>query len=191
MGGEPAITALSDVAGDPRIECRSLSPDAARECTAGAAALLTAPGLTATLEAFCDRTPTWFLPPQNYSQWCTLRRLRARGLADGAVHWEDDASAPRLPERLPAAAHAGAAAPILRACEDPGSISRVAVSLEGVGRDAEARTSGQAAFFHSLGACGLDQIATSLRRFLREGSREPAVELPLRKPISRSQPWTS
>src|SRR5262249_20661755 len=157
---------------DPRIDCRSLSPDAARECTAGAAALLTAPGLTATLEAFCDRTPTWFLPPQNYSQWCSLRRMRAHGLADGAVHWEDDASAPRFPERRRAAGQASAAEPILRACEEPGSVARVAASLDGVGRNLETRAERQTAFFRSLGACGLDQIATTLRRFLREDSRE-------------------
>ena len=190
IGGEPAIAALAGVA-DPRIECRSLSPDDARACTAGAAALLTAPGLTATLEAFCDRTPTWFLPPQNYSQWCTLRRLRARGLADGAFHWEDGAAAPRLPERLPAAAHAGVAEPIRRACEDPQAISWVAASLDGVGRASAARAALQAAFFRSLGPCGLDQIAASLRRLARGRSREPALELPPPKPISRSQPWTS
>jgi hypothetical protein len=191
IGGEPAIAALSGVADDPRIECRSLSPDDARSCTAGAAALLTAPGLTATLEAFCDRTPTWFLPPQNYSQWCTLRRLRALGLADGALHWEDDPAAPRLPERLPAAAHASAAGPIRRACEDPQSIARVAASLEGVGREREERAARQVEFFRSLGPCGLDQIATTLRGLVREDSHEPALELPNPKPISRSQPWTS
>ena len=191
IGGEPAIAALSGVADDPRIECRSLSPDEARACTAGAAALLTAPGLTATLEAFCDRTPTWFLPPQNYSQWCSLRRLRARGVADGAFHWEDDLAAPRLPERLPAAAHASAAEPIRRACEDPQAIARVAASLDGVGRESEARVACQSEFFRSLGPCGLDQIAASLRRLARGDSREPALELPHPKPISRSQPWTS
>ena len=190
IGGEPAIAALVGVvADDPRIECRSLSASDARACTAGAAALLTAPGLTATLEAFCDRTPTWFLPPQNYSQWCALRRLRARGLADGAFHWEDDAAAPRLPERLPAAAHALAAEPIRRACEDPGAIARVAASLEGVGRGSGDRAARQAAFFRSLGPCGLDQIAVILRRLLRAESRRPGLSSP--KPISRSQPWTS
>jgi len=189
IGGQPAIAALSGVAEDPRIECGSLSPEDARACTAGAAALLTAPGLTATLEAFCDRTPTWFLPPQNYSQWCSLRRLRARGLADGAFHWEDEAAAPRLSERLPAAAHAAAAEPIRRACEDPRVIARVAASLEGVGREGGERAARQAAFFRSLGPCGLDQIAVSLRRLARPDSCAAAPSP--RSPISRSQSWTS
>jgi hypothetical protein len=191
IGGEPAIGALAGVADDPRIECGSLSPDDARACTAEAAALLTAPGLTATLEAFCDRTPTWFLPPQNYSQWCTLRRLRARGLADGACHWEDDPAMPRLPERMPAAAHASAAEPIRRACEDPQAIDRVAASLAGVGRESGERAARQSVFFCSLGPCGLERIAASLRRLARGDSREPAQGLPHPKPISRSQPWTS
>ena len=192
IGGEPAIAALAGHSEDPRVECLTLSPDEARARMSGAAALLTAPGLTATLEAFHDRTPTWFLPPQNYSQWCTLRRLRGRGLADGALHWQDLPEAPQVPERLPSLRHAAVVSgPILRACQDAGVAERLVASLRSVGEQAPDRVGRQAAFFASLGPCGLDEIASGLRREVGHGAGRRETENGSMKRMRGGQPWTS
>lgn len=191
IGGEPAVGALSDLA-DARVECLSLAPREARERTANAAALLTAPGLTATLEAFCDRTPTWFLPPQNYSQWCALRRLREQGVADGALHWEDLADVPRLDERLLPAQHAGPVSDaILRSARDPAVERSLAASLCEVGTGGPERALAQGAFFESLGPCGLDAVAATLARVTESAApgREAGIGIPATDP--RSPVWTS
>jgi len=57
--------------------------------------LLTSPGLTTTLEAFMAGVPTVFLPPQNYSQYWILKKLRQQELAPVSYHWDD------LPMTLP------------------------------------------------------------------------------------------
>ena len=191
IGGESAIAALSGVTGDPRVECVSLGPDEARERMAGAAALVTAPGLTTTLEAFSDRTPTWFLPPQNYSQWCLLRRLREQRVADGALHWEDLPGTAHLPERMSPAQYATVSESILRATRQEGVAERLRASLLEVGAGAAERARRQGAFFDSLGPCGLDEVAAALRRLsipgtgVHEGASSPNSS------DGRSQPWTS
>jgi hypothetical protein len=192
IGGEPAIAALAGETSNPRIECATLAPDDARECMAGAGALLTAPGLTTTLEACLDRTPTWFLPPQNYSQWCSLHRLRACGLAEGALHWEDLPGAPQLRERMPQPQHAPIVAPaILRACADAGVAARLAASLRSVGDGAPERVARQSAFFASLGPSGLDDVAAVLRRLASDAARRREAALVCEPTSSRSPAWTS
>jgi hypothetical protein len=160
---------------------------------AGAAALLTAPGLTTTLEAFFDRTPTWFLPPQNYSQWCSLRRLRACGVAEGALHWEDLPGAPRLAERMPQDAHGRIAPPAIEAaCADADVAARLCASLRRVGDTPVDRVSAQSAFFASLGPSGLDDVASALRRFFASDEvRSRDSEARFQQPMPRSPAWTS
>ena len=125
---------------------------------------LTAPGLTATLECFQLAVPTFFLPPQNYSQWWSLQHLRAHELAPGSFHWQD-----RLPEspivaRMPEATRG----PLLRAAMDrvmaDESASRAYIDyLDAVpAADRAALAARQRAFFESLGSDGAETIAGEL-----------------------------
>src|SRR4030095_3935098 len=99
VAGERCIADLRNQYGNLQIEFRSLSHAAALAELDRAALVLTAPGLTMTLECFQRGGRTFSLPPQNYSQWCILRALRDLGLAPAALHWEDLTPASRLADR--------------------------------------------------------------------------------------------
>ena len=51
--------------------------------------LITSPGLTTTYEAFAYTVPVVFLPPQNFSQFLILKRLRTEDAAPYSFHWLD------------------------------------------------------------------------------------------------------
>jgi hypothetical protein len=146
------------------IEFLSLSHAGALVELDRAALVLTAPGLTATLEACQRGVPTCFLPPQNYSQWCILRRLRTAGLAPGALHWED------LPTQQPLADRLGEADRNPLVCS---ALARHTVDPQ-AGRELQARlcemaridgvqlARRQGAFFASLGPPATAAIADRL-----------------------------
>ena len=142
----------------------SLSHAAALSELDQAALVLTAPGLTSTLEAFQRGVPACFLPPQNYSQWCILRALRANGLAPAALHWEDLPAQEPLAERLPEAArNPQVAAALARHTAD----SRAAVELqrcltEMAGIDLDSLAGRQRRFFDSLGTPAASTVASQL-----------------------------
>ncbi|MFA5763988.1 MAG: hypothetical protein WC915_04200 [archaeon] len=50
--------------------------------------LITSPGLTTSFEAFNSSTPTFFLPPQNYSQYWNLNGFKINGLAKESINWD-------------------------------------------------------------------------------------------------------
>jgi hypothetical protein len=50
---------------------------------------LKSPGLTSTFESFFYGVPTYFLPPQNYSQSLNLLRLRNNNVASKSIDWVD------------------------------------------------------------------------------------------------------
>jgi len=106
MAGSHAIEVLEARHRDRGLGLASLPHAQALERLARASLVLTSPGLTTTLESFQCGVPTYFLPPQNYSQWCTLRRLRAADVAPHALHWEDLPGSPRLRDRMPEAERA-------------------------------------------------------------------------------------
>ena len=152
---EPRATTLG-------IELVSLPHEAALDELATAAMLLTAPGLTTALECFQLGRPT---PPRSYSQWCTLKALRTRGLAPHALHWEDLSEEYRLGERLPEAER-GPARYEPRSTSSPGSsrardaLSQCLSDLLDV--DAGLLADQQSEFFHALGANGARVIAAQL-----------------------------
>lgn len=204
LGGVAAIAAIDalrrEVSGletiDPVVTWDSRSHDAARDAMAGATAVLTAPGLTATLECFHDGVPTWLLPPQNYSQWCILRRLREAGVADDALHWEDLESAPPIAEGLlPRETTEHVCDAILRGAGDATTAARLRAQLAGVGRDASRVRQKQTAFYRTLGAGGVDALVSTLRR-LRDDpprtdhrtTRRPPFAEDTRRALSR---WKS
>lgn len=164
IGGVDALAAVEADARGARVSCASLPPDEARERMAGAAAVLTAPGLTTTLEACSDGTPTWFLPPQNYSQWCILRRLREEGVAPGALHWEDLPGVPHLGERQrPADYDAPVSLTIGLLARDDRVVETLAQRLAGVGEGVQDLVARQTAFVASLGPGGIEEVVSVLR----------------------------
>jgi hypothetical protein len=167
VGGDGAIAAAAEAAGAARCRVESVPHAEARRRISRAAAVLTAPGLTATLESFEAGAPTWFLPPQNTSQWGILRRLRSAGVAPGSFHWEDLEGAPRVPDRVRTEVVDLAVLPAIAAgVGDARAASALAASLSSVGADAAERAERQAGFFRGLGGDGAEEIASALARLL-------------------------
>jgi len=96
LANAATIRQLAPLAAELGVQLTSLARDSALDELATASLVLTSPGLTTTLESFRFGRPTAFLPPQNFSQWCALKALRAHGLAPHALHWEDLGDSDRL-----------------------------------------------------------------------------------------------
>lgn len=146
------------------VQTASLAHSEALEELGSASVILTAPGLTTSLECFQLGRPTFFLPPRNYSQWCTLKKLRARGLAPYALHWEDLGERFRLAQRMPEEVRnprVDAAITELaetRAAQD--AIGRLFAVAASGGHGALVRSQGK--FLQSLGDDGAQAIAAHL-----------------------------
>jgi hypothetical protein len=126
--------------------------------------VLTAPGLTTSLECFQLPVPTFFLPPQNYSQWWILKKLREKGLAGCSFHWEDLLPGYPVGERM----SEGVRVPLVRfAIQSLSKEERAArafgESLAGcLSCDHKALASKQREFFDSLGPNGVSRIVGDL-----------------------------
>ena len=165
VGGSRCVASLRSEFGGQGWEFLSLSPTAMNARVRAARLVLTAPGPTNVLECFHSGAPVGFLPPQNYSQWSTLRRLERQGLAPGAMNWDD--AWPDLPlrERMPEAERK----PVVQE-----ALSRM-TNDDVVGRELADRLSRwrqvdladlanrQTKFFRSLGSNGAQSIARQLR----------------------------
>jgi len=166
LAGSRAVSRLRAAFPDCRIPIRSVSHDDALDLLGTAACVLTSPGLTASLECFQFAVPTYFLPPQNYSQWRILNHLQDAGLAAGAFSW------PQVMDDLPAFASAPEAGrtPIVRRIISELSTSRPATRIfaESLQRwaatDQHELARRQREFFESLGPNGVDAIAGELLR---------------------------
>jgi hypothetical protein len=126
--------------------------------------VLTSPGLTACLECFQLGVPTYFLPPQNYSQWWILKKLRAFGLAPGSFHWEDVLPNSAVAERMPEAQRGTPVREAIRGLTSDRRAERLFreglhAALGGDPRDLARR---QRAFFDSLGPNGTATIVDEL-----------------------------
>ena len=75
MGGATALEALGNVVPASRDRISLLHHDAARRKIAYASSYLTVPGLGSIYEPFLSGTPTFFLPPTNYTQALQLQAL--------------------------------------------------------------------------------------------------------------------
>jgi len=145
----------------------SVSPDCAALLLESAMIVLTAPGLTASLECFQLQQPAFFLPPQNYSQWWILNKLRDHRLAPGAFHWENCLPVSPVTERMAESERV----PLLRSLigglsHDAQARRSFVAALDSyatIDRDALAAT--QREFFESLGVNGLNAIVADLARF--------------------------
>jgi len=150
--------------GKSRLEMLSSGHEDALALLRTARSVVTSPGLTACLECFHLGVPTFFLPPQNYSQWWILNKLRARGLAPGALHWEDILPGcpvvERMPEELRGALVGGA---IRRLTADACAEQLLGEGLAAfLTSDSRAIACRQRAFFEALGPNGAQQIVHDL-----------------------------
>jgi hypothetical protein len=177
IAGQECIRQLRQLYGGCGLEFLSLSHADALVELDRAALVLTAPGLTATLEAFQRGVPMCFLPPQNYSQWCILRALRGADLAPEALHWEDLPGQQPLADRLPEAQRN----PLVRAAlarhtTDPQAGRALQASLSQIARlDLPRLARRQREFFASLGPPAIATIADTLTSELCFRHPEPAV----------------
>jgi len=164
VAGEQCIADLRSHFGSLPFELASLPHADTLAQLDRAALVLTAPGLTMTLESFQRGKPTFFLPPQNYSQWCILRALRDLGLAPAAFHWEDLTPGSRLANRMPESARN----PIVRRAVVEGAANPTAGQMlrQCLNRIATIEASDlarqQTTFFASLGTGGVEAVANDL-----------------------------
>jgi len=173
MAGARCVEALAATYGPCGVALVSLPHDAAVERLAGAALVFTSPGVTTLLESFQCGVPTYLLPPQNYSQWCTLRMLRASGLAPHALHWEDLVGSPRLADRMPESERNPLVrAAIARFTADGTARSRLAACLDAAGTmDHAAVAAAQSRFFASLGPNGALTIVEEIVDHMMSAAR--------------------
>jgi hypothetical protein len=169
LGGQRIVEHLRRRHGRPGLVLQSLSHEESVAHLAGAAMVLTAPGLTTTLECFRLAVPTFFLPPQNYSQWWSLLRLRAGELAPGSFHWQDRLPESPIVERMPETTRG----PLLRATIDRvvADESARAAFVDGLDAlsavDRTALAAQQRAFFESLGPDGVETVTRELTEMFR------------------------
>lgn len=88
-GDARTMSLLADTVSVPKCSFGSLSHDKFLAELNQSALLITSPGLTTTYEAFAYSIPVAFLPPQNFSQFLILKRLRKKGAAPYSFHWLD------------------------------------------------------------------------------------------------------
>jgi hypothetical protein len=164
MAGARCAEGLQTRFGGGPLRFVSLRHDEAEDLGATAAVVLTAPGLTSTLQCFRSGTPTFFLPPQNYSQWWILTKLRAAGLAPCAFHWADHlpdgevAEGMTLAERVPVVRRA-----IRGLTRDEGARRSFRDALGCIADwPGEDLARAQMAYFESLGSDGAATIASAL-----------------------------
>jgi hypothetical protein len=164
MAGSRCIRSLR--ARYPRcgIEFVSVAHEDATSLLQTARIVLTSPGLTASLECFQFAVPTFFLPPQNFSQWWILKTLRANGLAPGSFHWEDVLPGYPIKDRMPESTRTPLVRQAIRSAAQDWDAARryrdCLSSCVSYGHPDLARK--QRAFFDALGPNGTEQIVRNL-----------------------------
>jgi hypothetical protein len=164
MAGKRCVDHLAAVFPDCGIAMESVTHSEAMRLFDGAESVLTSPGLTTTLECFQLGVPTFFLPPQNYSQWRILKYLLGEKLAPEACDWSLFMTEIQKMEELPAEDRTPMVRRILKECASLSGSSRLLGEsiLEWLSRDRSGIAESQHDFFKSLGANGIDSIVSHL-----------------------------
>jgi hypothetical protein len=167
VAGDACIRYLRSRFGNGDLDMVSAPHETAVAMFTQAERVVTAPGLTATLECFQLGVLTQFLPPQNYSQWWILAKMRKLGLAPTAFHWQDLLADSGVRERMPEATRG----PLVRnaihsLAQDERAARRLRASLDATG-DLQDLACRQRAFFESLGPNGAVQIACELAALVK------------------------
>jgi hypothetical protein len=170
LAGANSIRHLQDNYPNCGLEMVSANHDDALTLLRTAAWVVTAPGLTTCLECFQAGTPTFLLPPQNYSQWWILKKLRERGLARGAFHWEDLLAAYPITERMPEDKRGGLVRDAIQHAAGDRRAEHALVTGLGAVLESDSRMliMQQHAFFDSLGSVGTGQIVNELLASVEE-----------------------
>jgi hypothetical protein len=142
----------------------SASPREAASVIETAAMVLAAPGLTTSLECFQVAAPTFFLPPQNYSHWWILKKLRDMGVAGYSFHWEDLLPGYPVGERMSEHVRVPLIRSAIRSLVQQERAARAfGEALAGyLSCDRTALASKQRGFFRSLGPNGVSRIVDDL-----------------------------
>lgn len=166
MAGAEVIERLRDRFSAPGVRLTSLSHEAAASAITRAQMVLTSPGLTTSLECFSAGVPTFFLPPQNFSQWWILIHLRARGLAPSSFHWLDVPGEQSLPRLVPLESRIPTIRNMFRRLMGDESVElALREALAGVLEvEHEALVDRQGEFYRSLGTPGSQQIIAAISR---------------------------
>jgi hypothetical protein len=164
MAGSPLIERLGRTYKGCGIDFRSVAHDEALALLGEATLVLTSPGLTTSLECFQMETPTFFLPPQNSSQWWILKAFRGQDLAPAALHWEDLDPSLHVPRLSPQDVRDATTRRVIAALgHADATAARLVSALAEIPRvDHGALAARQRQFFDSLGANGAVEIARSL-----------------------------
>jgi len=146
------------------IEFVSVAHEEATSLLQTAQVVLTSPGLTASLECFQLAVPTFFLPPQNFSQWWILKTLRENDLAPHSFHWEDALPGYPVEKRMPESTRTPMVRQAIRSvAQDRDAAGRYRSCLSSCSSyDHSDLARRQRAFFDALGPNGTEQIARSL-----------------------------
>ncbi len=164
IGGEGCIRYLAERFDAPGVEMRSVSHEEADALTDRAGKIYTAPGLTTIMRAFSAGVPAFFLPPQNYSQWLILHRLRERQLAPHALHWVDCLGRDEVSERMPESESVPLVQKLIReVTSQPAAREEMAVQLAlTLQVDRASLAEAQQHFARSLGSNGAETIVDAL-----------------------------
>ncbi len=165
VGGVRCIASLRKEFAGRGFDFLSLSATDTTACIRSAAIVLTAPGLTSTLECFRSCATTFFLPPQNYSQWSVLRQLRQRSLAPLALDWHEICPSLKLRDRLTESERKPLVQAALKHMTETDDASReLAARLARIRLvECDHLVSEQGRFFRGLGRNGSVTIAIQLR----------------------------
>lgn len=175
LGGARLLDRLRQQYGEGLFRFRSVSLPQARDLFASARLVLTSPGMTTSLDCFGLRAPTWFLPPQNYSQWRILREFQSRGLAAGALHWETLADAHDRDFSDNVDDRNRKLYPLIAGLlADPRAQDAFARSLDDAANQPLRELAGrQSAYLNSLGANGAEEIAATILTEI--GTSDPLI----------------
>jgi hypothetical protein len=169
LSGNRCTQYLRERYADSGLDFDSRSHDDTLALLATARFALTSPGLTTSLECFQIGVPTFFLPPQNFSQWLILKHFRTHGLAPFAFHWQDLPSQhAAVLERLPGDERTPRILEIIRkeSCDPAaGRLFREGLSAS-LSHDNDALAEAQRRFFASIGIDGVEQVANDLASLL-------------------------
>lgn len=169
LAGQRASAHLQATFPDCGIAFHTATHDEALERLGTASYVLTSPGLTTTLECFQFAVPTYFLPPQNYSQWRILQHLQESGIASGSFTWSQ--IKPHFPAlaTVPEASRTALVRQTIREVSaNPHAREMFAASLrQRLATQGSPLAHRQHEFFESLGPNGVDTIAGELIQAFR------------------------
>jgi hypothetical protein len=88
-GNKKVLKDISDKLPNSKIKFKFYEHDSFLKQITEARMIISSPGLTTAFEAFDIKTPMFFLPPQNYSQYWNLDTFSKNKISADALNWDD------------------------------------------------------------------------------------------------------